>query len=93
MYPAALHILFTHTVNSSHVIERSILEKATKTNQQKDKKPVQKDNQRSGAGLSLTTPRFSFLIDVLKDIFFGVKYIFLNGLIASMLFIFKTVSR
>ena len=42
--------------------------KATKDDQQNDKKLGEKHNQRSGTGLSRTTPRFPLLIVVVKTI-------------------------
>ena len=43
--------------------------KATKDDQQNDKKLEQKHNQRSGTGLSQTGPSFPLLIVVVKDNF------------------------
>ena len=43
------------------------LAKSTKNYQQNDEKLEQKDNQRSGTGLSRRTPLFSLLNVVVKD--------------------------
>jgi len=58
---------------------------ATKYKRQNGKKLGQKDNQRSGTGLSQTSPRFSLLIAVIKDIFAQIKIIFLIRRPASTL--------
>ena len=58
MYSAALHKIPTRTVDSS---------KASKDDQQNNKKLGQKHNRRSGTGLSQTGPRFPLLIVVVTD--------------------------
>ena len=71
MYPAALHKNPTQTVDSSQIFEKWILQNqpTTKGDQQNDKKLGQKQNQRSGTGLSQAGPIFPLLIVVVKDKF------------------------
>ena len=69
MYPTALQKIPTQTVVPSQVFGKVKSPKASKDDQQNDKKLGQKHNQRSGAGLSQTGPRFPLLIVVVKDNF------------------------
>ena len=52
-----------------HKFLKGEFSKATKDDQQNDKKLGQKHNQRSGTGLSQTVPLFPLLIVVVKDDF------------------------
>ena len=68
MYPAALHKTPTQTVDSSQVFEKWILQKQPKMIN-KMTKSWDRNNQRSGAYLSQTGPRFPLLIVVVKNNF------------------------
>ena len=69
MHPHALHKIPTQTVDSSQVFEKVKSPKATKDDQQNNKKLGQKQNQRSGTSLSQTGATFPLLIVVVKENF------------------------
>ena len=87
MYPAALNKIASQTNDSSRVFRKMDSPKATRISQQNDKKLEQiKDNQRSGRGLSQTSPLFSILILVVKHNFVYITIIFLNSHLAYRLY-------